>query len=323
MSDKSLIDGALEKGGLQSSTAPQELSGVKTFNTEEDTPLEIIKSYHEKEFVKCSCGINKAHKQGIVVRFDNGNHGLMGLNCARRDFGDETVNNLESSFAAKKRTLINKSFIVPTLTKIQEDRVFIAQVMDQAKKKDQFFNIFSNLANGIYSKLEMSVEQDYGRWTREVYTKRTAIDRNGKEKTVTEAQKVTVFVIDGYKAIARNCTSTLNNASRLLDRAEHFIKIEPYEDKNIETARRCLGDAEQKLNDVREGLEATKRFFTPQNLEALCQAVEKDNTFHTELVLTKRKLRLPTDDWEKSFEYIDIPYDLAGLSDDGTTKAVA
>lgn len=320
MTSENYIENALEKNGLVSNFAPQELSGRKTFDPRTDQPIEIIKLYHEQECVKCSCGKNKRHKSGIVVKFNNGSLGLMGLNCARKDFGDQIVNNLETGFALKKRTSINKSLIEPTLKRIHDGCLFISANTNNAKQKDQFFKAINTYERDIYQKLLTSSNQDHGRWTIDTIVKRRAIDKNGQEKIIRDIEKSTVFVIDGHKAISMNASSLLESARKWLDRSSDLIRIEPYENKNIETSIRYLREAEQRLNNVEEQMEAAKKFFTPVNLKAIEQATQK-NKLLGNMVITKRKIRLDSYDWGKQFEYIDIPYSLADLNDEGKKSA--
>lgn len=296
------IKDTLKKADLIGDTAPEELSGVKTFDPKVDKPINIMKDYTSKDFLMCSCGARQRHKVGLVVEFDNGNLGLVGKNCAEEYFGqDYTV--LVRQKEAKQATQIFKSLIKPCLQEIEAMRGQMGELRVKAQAKDKFFAGLASVAPDVFRKLELS-RKEMGKWlgsnSRDGRFKDT---RDGKIKMYWGNLSVTLAVIDGYGAISRSSQSLVNKIDSYLKRAEEHFRQEPYADKNIATALRFMEAVRPEVKKLEEEISSAQRFFTRHNLSAVCAAITNDEDLYAQkAALTKNKMRIFTD---LSSEHVD------------------
>ena len=316
------IANTLKKAGLQGSEIPEGVSGTKTFDTQIDKPREILKTYSSKDFLHCSCGKRQPHKNGLLVEFENGNLGLVGKDCAERDFGQDWIT-LTRDFEIKQASKINKQMIEPTLKRIEHLRELMMRHWAWSDDKDSFFKAIKNTTPETYAKLK-DLSNSNGQWTIERSVLKTTTDRFGKERQTRSMDFINLGVIEGYRCVNLNWFSRMSNVGQLLNEAESNLNSRPYKDDVIRKGRKQFNDALRISGLLLDELQASKQFFTSSNIKLICNLVKEDSHFKIKLSANTKRLRVsfPASRYKEHINIdIPIPYNL-GQAEYGNINAV-
>lgn len=319
---KALVDEGLRVGD------PTQQQGLVYAVPADWAPTNILNRYSGPDLLRCAvCATDKKHKKGITLEFADGQKALCGLVCARKFFGETTINALDRSFEFREQQVILKNLVEPVREGIDEVIETLSPQVGALELK--ICELVRELSYGFWKSPLRNLEGSYliKRKTRKVRDFNATsfevegADENGREKFKRVEEEVVRVSFATFLGDVEG--KKLVKAGHRLRKLKRELDENPTQNEEL---RRILTERQEAFLEIQAGVAVlieASQFFQKSNLEKFAQWLnEPSDKVRAQVKSNGSKLRIidSRDEVELAMPTIDVPRELRNL--DGIRKAL-